>query len=92
MPESLSTTYRREEIPQEILDLRRRLEVLPKALREDLLPLCEKVTKLSRMQSRLVQIAQDVVDQLQLDNKYLLFDLEATRRERDDYRRQLEEG
>jgi hypothetical protein len=28
--------------------------------------------------------------QLRLDMKYLVFDLEATRRERDDYRRQVE--
>lgn len=30
--------------------------------------------------------------QLRLDMKYLMFDLEATRRERDEFRRKLEEA
>jgi hypothetical protein len=34
---------------------------------------------------------QDALSQLRLDMKYLMFDLEATRRERDDYRRKVEE-
>jgi hypothetical protein len=34
---------------------------------------------------------QDALAQLRLDMKYLMFDLEATRRERDDYRQKLEE-
>jgi hypothetical protein len=33
---------------------------------------------------------QDALGQLRLDMKYLLFDLEATRRERDNYRRQID--
>ena len=44
-----------------------------------------------RLQGRLVKVAQDAVDQLQLDVKYLLFDVEATRRERDELRELLEE-
>jgi hypothetical protein len=32
------------------------------------------------------------LSQLRLDMKYLMFDLEATRRERDDYKRQLEDA
>jgi hypothetical protein len=35
---------------------------------------------------------QDALSQLRLDMKYLMFDLEATRRERDDFRRKLEEA
>lgn len=37
-----------------------------------------------------LSLVQDALGQLRLDMKYLLFDLEATRRERDDFRRQLE--
>ena len=41
--------------------------------------------------SRLVRLGSGAADQLQLDVKYLMFDLEATRRERDEFRQQLEE-
>ena len=40
---------------------------------------------------RILSFIQDSISQLRLDMKYLIFDLEATRRERDEYRRQLEE-
>ena len=91
MPEALRTPLNKEEMPQEMVELRMRVELLPEAFRQKLLPLCEKVGQISRLQSRMVRIAQDAVDQLQFDVKYLVFDLEATRRERDEYRQQLEE-
>lgn len=43
-----------------------------------------------RLQNQLVRLAQDAVDQLHLDIKYLLFDLDATRRERDELRQYLQ--
>jgi hypothetical protein len=36
-------------------------------------------------------LVQDALSQLRLDMKYLMFDLEATRRERDGYLARLEE-
>ena len=41
---------------------------------------------------RILAFIQEALSQLRLDMKYLIFDLEATRKERDDYRRQLEES
>jgi len=40
---------------------------------------------------RILGFIQEALSQLRLDMKYLMFDLEATRRERDDFRRKLEE-
>jgi len=37
-----------------------------------------------------MQLIQDALGQLRLDMKYLMFDLEATRRERDEYKTKLE--
>jgi hypothetical protein len=91
MSEALRTPVNHEELPQELMELRMRMELLPEALRQKFLPLWEKISQISRLQSRMVRIAQDAVDQLQFDVKYLVFDLEATRRERDSYRQQLEE-
>jgi hypothetical protein len=47
------------------------------------------VVESTRRRRRILNLVQDALSQLRLDMKYLLFDLEATRRERDDYRRQL---
>ncbi len=83
-----------QQLPPELVELRNHLDRLPRPLREQLVALCDRVGHFARLQSRLVRIAQDAVDQLQLDIKYLVFDLEATRRERDDLRQHLraEEG
>jgi hypothetical protein len=91
MAEPLMPSCARDELPPELLELRGHALLLPLALRERLLPLCERVCQFVRLQGRLVRIAQDAVDQLHLDVKYLLFDLDATRRERDELRAELEE-
>jgi hypothetical protein len=49
------------------------------------------VVESTRRRRRILGLVQDALSQLRLDMKYLVFDLEATRRERDDYRRQLDE-
>jgi hypothetical protein len=87
----LATEWRKDQLPQELVYLRDHLSALPLHWREKLLPLCERVGHFARLQGKLVRIAQDAVDQLQLDNKYLMFDVEATRRERDELREILEE-
>lgn len=91
MANPLPTQWRKDEVPQELSELRTHLDRLPHHLREKVLPLCDKLGHFARLQGRLVRIAQDAVDQLQLDIKYLLFDLEATRRERDEAQAQLKE-
>lgn len=90
MAQPLSVEWRKDQYPQDLLDLRGHLDSLPLHLREKLMPLCERVCHYSRLQTKLVQIAQDAVDQLQLDVKYLLYDLETTRRERDELKDILE--
>jgi hypothetical protein len=91
MAKPMSVEWRKDNLPQELVDLRNHLDKLPVPWREKLLPLCERVGYFSRLQNNLVHIAQDAVDQLQLDVKYLVFDLEATRRERDELKEILEE-
>jgi hypothetical protein len=90
MAQPMSVEWRKDQYPQELLDLRNHLDQLPLPWREKLLPLCERVGHVSRLQTRLVHIAQDAVDQLQLDVKYLLYDLETTRRERDELKEILD--
>lgn len=90
MARPLPTDWRKDQVPQDLVELRTHLEKLPLHYQERLLSLCDRVGHFTRLQARLVRIAQDAVDQLQLDVKYLLFDLEATRRERDELREILE--
>lgn len=91
MADALSLEWRKDQVPQELIDLRAQMQHLPACIRDKLMPLCERVGHFTRLQSRLVRMAQEAVDQLQLDVKYLMFDLEATRRERDEFRQQLDE-
>ena len=91
MAEPMRLEWRKDQIPQELIDLHGQLNQLPLSVRDKLMPLCERVGHFTRLQGRLVRMAQEAVDQLQLDVKYLMFDLEATRRERDTFRQQLEE-
>ena len=93
MAKPLPLEWRKDQqLPQELVELRNQLDDLPRPMRDRLAPLCDRVGHFTRLQSRLVRIAQDAVDQLQLDIKYLVFDLEATRRERDELRGYLQEG
>jgi phosphoglycerate-specific signal transduction histidine kinase len=90
MPQPLTSTKRRtDHVPQELTEIHAHVAKLPLPAREKLQALCDRLAQYTRLQQRLVQIAQDAVDQLQLDVKYLTFDLEVTRRERDELLREL---
>lgn len=84
--------WRKDQIPSELIELRKEIEALPLHLRQKLLPMCERLYHYTRLHSRLLRIAQEAVDQLQLDAKYMQFDLEATRRERDELLREIRDS
>jgi len=73
-------------LPQEFTDLKEGIEQYP-LIRDKLRSRIDRLEQFIRLQVHRIHAVQDVVDQLQLDIKYLLFDLEATRGERDEYRR-----
>jgi hypothetical protein len=79
-----------DHLPPELAELRRQVDLLSPGSRRNLVPLCERLTGSALMQHRLVQAAQEAVAQFQLDIKYLQFDLDATRRERDALRQEFE--
>jgi hypothetical protein len=79
-----------EEIPREVLDLAEALGTLPAEHRQMIEPLLSRVIDSNRRRRRILSLVQDALSQLRLDMKYLAFDLEATRRERDEFRRKLE--
>jgi len=81
-----------DEVPQEILDLAAAISQLPTEHRSHVQPVLERVIGSTKRRRRILSLVQDALSQLRLDMKYLAFDLEATRRERDEYRRKLEEA
>ena len=80
-----------EDVPKEIIDLAAAVAQLPVETRQHIEPALGKVIESTKRRRRILSLVQDALSQLRLDMKYLAFDLEATRRERDDYRRKLEE-
>ncbi len=79
-----------EDIPQEIADLVAAIGQLPVESRQRIEPALVRVVESTKRRRRILSLVQDALSQLRLDMKYLAFDLEATRRERDECRRKLE--
>ncbi len=80
------------DIPQEILDLADAINLLPETYRQKIEPFMFRVIESTRRRRRILTLVQEALSQLRLDMKYLAFDLEATRRERDEYRRKTEDA
>ena len=80
-----------EQIPADLQKLAIALHDIPDEYAAQLAPLVDAVVESTKRRRRILTLVQDALGQLRLDMKYLMFDLEATRRERDDYRLKLEE-
>ena len=79
-----------DELPKEILELVDAIEALPDHHRGRVEPILDRVVESTKRRRRILHLVQEALGQLRLDMKYLMFDLEATRRERDAYREKLE--
>ena len=78
-------------LPRDLAELQAVLQKLPAETWRAVEPLLSRVVDSTRRRRRILALVQEALSQLRLDLKYLMFDLEATRRERDEYRRQIEE-
>jgi hypothetical protein len=81
-----------EELPADLLRLASAIRALPDEYSRDLVPALDRVVESTKRRRRILTLVQDALSQLRLDMKYLMFDLEATRRERDDYHARLHES
>lgn len=79
-----------EQLPRDMVDLSTAISRLPAEHRNQLEPVFQRVAESTRRRRRILNLVQEALSQLRLDMKYLLFDLEATRRERNEYRRCLD--
>jgi len=78
-----------DELPRELIELGRRIAQMPAGCQSELEPVYNQVVDSVRRRRRILSLVQDALSQLRLDIKYLMFDLEVTRRERDALRDQL---
>jgi len=86
-PKTKNTT---DELPRDLSDLAAAIGEMPAEVQEKLNPFLTRVTDSTRRRRRILTLVQEALGQLRLDMKYLMFDLEATRRERDEYLQQLQ--
>ena len=75
-----------EELPKDVADLAAAVASLPAEFRSKIEPLMFRVVESTKRRRRILNLVQEALSQLRLDMKYLVFDLEATRRERDTLR------
>lgn len=83
-------TRENELLPADLNALVEAIGQLPDEYRLPIEVSLNRVVDYTRRRRRILDLIQDALGQLRLDMKYLMFDLEATRRERDSYKQTLE--
>ena len=78
-----------DQLPIDLNDLISAIQSLPEQHRNDLIQPLNRVVEYTKRRRRILNLIQEALSQLRMDMKYLMFDLEATRRERDDYKNAL---
>ena len=81
---------RYDETPIELQELAQTIEQLPAKYRDLIAPAMQRAVACSTRRRRILNLVQEALSQLRLDMKYLIFDLEATRRERDQYKAMIQ--
>lgn len=80
-----------EDVPSELREFERLVASVSGPERAALLSAWGRVAESFQRRRRILSLVQEALSQLRLDVKYLMFDLETTRRERDQLQAQLEE-
>ena len=79
------------DLPRELVDLAQKIADLPEPLQKDLETAYSRVVESVRRRRRILALVQEALSQLRLDIKYLMFDLEVTRKERDELKLRMEQ-
>jgi hypothetical protein len=80
-----------DELPRELIELGKKIAALPEQHFRQLEQPYSQVVDCVRRRRRILNLVQEALSQLRLDVKYLMFDLDITRQERDSLRAQLDE-
>ncbi|MEZ6094309.1 MAG: transcriptional regulator [Pirellulaceae bacterium] len=85
-----TTPQSKNQLPNDMIDLIQAIDRLPSEYQEQITNPLNRVIDYTRRRRRILDLIQEALGQLRLDMKYLMFDLEATRRERDAYKQNLD--
>lgn len=77
------------DLPRELVELARQIATLPSPPHKELDLAYSRVVESVKRRRRILALVQEALSQLRLDIRYLMFDLEVTRRERDELREML---
>jgi len=91
MTNTIGTYSKLDQSPAELQQLAAALQRLPSEYQDMIAPSMQRVIDCSVRRRRILTMVQEALAQLRLDMKYLIFDLEATRRERDTFKEQLDQ-
>ncbi|MBX3417764.1 MAG: transcriptional regulator [Pirellulaceae bacterium] len=80
----------KDQLPNDLMDLIHAIDKLPAEIQAQVRNPLERVIDYTRRRRRILDLIQEALGQLRLDMKYLMFDLDATKRERDAYRQSLD--
>lgn len=80
----------KDSIPQELAELGQLLANLSEPQRPELEHAFQRIVESVRRRHKILVLVQEALSQLRLDIKYLMFDLDVTRRERDELRQQID--
>ncbi len=86
------TRTKTDKLPMDLTDLMIEIDRLPEEYRQNLVQPLNRVVEYTRRRRRILNLIQEALSQLRMDMKYLMFDLDATRREREHYKGLLEEN
>ena len=78
------------DLPRELVDLARAIAELPDEQQTELEGVYMRVVDSVKRRRRILSLVQEALAQLRLDIKYLMFDLEVTRKERDELKERLD--
>lgn len=84
MSTATATSAEQQELPKDFRDLMEATLLLEPEQRLIVLPHLVKVEASIRRRRRILGIVQEALGQLRLDIRYMMFDLDCTREERDD--------
>ena len=79
-----------DELPTELVELGELLNSIETDNKTELLMTFNRVSESVLRRRRILGLVQEALSQLRLDVKYLMFDLEMTRRERDELQSRIE--